>query len=290
MNINIDESAGFCWGVVNTINKAQETIKKYKSNVYVLGEIIHNPHETNRLQNEGLITISHSDLKNIASNDSKVIIRAHGEPPSTYQKARSLGLNIIDATCPLVKALQDRVKGFYNQNYQIIIFGKKEHAEVIGLRGVCNDECIVIKNVDDIINNIDFNKKTVLLSQTTMDKPSFNRIKDVLEKIFDNNNPDISFIAQDTICKFVSGRESALRNFAINNDIVIFVAGKNSSNGKSLYNVCKSANNRTYFIENISDIDYSWFNGINSIGISGATSTPQWYMEKIKTELENKII
>lgn len=297
MNVRIDEKAGFCWGVVRTVDIAEETLEtanKENSNTYILGHIIHNPKEINRLETKGLRTISHAELESIAQNDknAKLIIRAHGEPPSTYQKTAELGLSVIDATCPLVTNLQNRVKKYYEQGFKIIIFGKKEHAEVIGLRGVCNDECIVIKTVDEAMDIKDFGKQTVFMSQTTMDKHLFHQVKNYLESkinnLIDLGEIDSKLLGRDTTCRAVTSREEPLLEFAKSNDVMIFVSGKNSSNGKSLYNSCLKVNNRTYFVEDISEIDWTWFEHAETVGISGATSTPQWYMEKVKSCIEDR--
>ncbi len=292
MIINIDPSSGFCWGVVRSVEIAEELLQNEKEkDVYILGQIIHNPKETKRLEDKGLKTIDHEHLDKLDPDKSKVIIRAHGEPPSTYETAKKLGVELVEATCPLVTALQKRAFKYYDEGYQVVIFGKENHAEVIGLRGVCNDECIVIKSAEEVKEKIDFSKKTVLISQTTMDKKTFNEIK---EKIQDNvkefhNAGEIKdyFISKDTLCRAVYGREDKLTRFAEDNDIIIFVAGRNSSNGKSLYNVCKSVNEQSYFIEDISEIEPKWFRGIKSVGITGATSTPDWYLKEVKAYLEN---
>ena len=296
MIVTIDPKAGFCWGVVRTVDIAQETLTKAdeeSKNTYILGHIIHNPKEISRLEEQGLVTITHDDLESIALNDknANIIIRAHGEPPATYQRTEELGLNVIDATCPLVTNLQNRVKKYYSQGYQIIIFGKKEHAEVIGLRGVCNDQCIVIKTLDEAKEISEFGKQTVFMSQTTMDKHIFNQVKEYLESkivnLIDLGEIENKLIGRDTTCRAVTSREEPLTQFAKSNDVMIFVSGKNSSNGKSLYNSCLKVNPRTHFIEDISEIENSWFDNSNTVGISGATSTPQWYMEKVKEYIEN---
>lgn len=291
MIVTIDNSSGFCWGVVRTIDKVEETLdNKQDKQVYILGDVIHNPKEIERLEKKGLTTITHSDLQNLNPDNSSVLIRAHGEPPSTYNLAQQFGIDLIDATCPLVTSLQKRVADFFQQGYQIVIFGKKEHAEVIGLRGVCNDECIVVKTVEEALEKIDFGKKTVLISQTTMDRPTFFKIKeaitDKVTELVDEDQIKERFLAKDTLCKAVYGREEKLKEFAAGNDVMLFVAGRNSSNGKSLYQVCKSANPQTYFIEDIQEIEDGWFNGATKVGITGATSTPQWFMEQVKQEVE----
>ncbi|MFC2131650.1 4-hydroxy-3-methylbut-2-enyl diphosphate reductase [Bacteroidota bacterium] len=294
MKINIDENAGFCWGVVRTIEIAEKSLDEINSGkIFVLGQIIHNPREMERLEEIGLKTIKREDFKKIAHQKVKVIIRAHGEPPGTYKIAEELGIEIIDATCPLVTRLQNRIKEKYDEGWQIVIFGKKEHAEVIGLRGVCNNKAIVIKNSEEAIKNVDFDKKTVLYSQTTMGKPTFYAIKNVLKEkvstLIDGSEIKDKFIAKDTICHYVSGREDSLKVFCNENDVVLFVAGRKSSNGRSLYNVCKTVNDRVYFIEDYKEIDFKWFRGASTIGISGATSTPQWYMELVKEKIEEKL-
>lgn len=295
MNVTIDKFSGFCWGVVRTVKIAEEQLEIPKRpDVYVLGHIIHNPKEIERLESKGLKTISVAEFPNIAHSGAKVLIRAHGEPPETYIQAMKLGIEIIDATCPVVTKLQERVRKFYDQQYQVVIFGKYDHAEVIGIRGVCNDECIVVKSVEESLDRVDFSKKTVLFSQTTMDKATFYNIKVALEaKVKDlvvdtMENIATEFHAKDTICGQVSGRETQLVKFANENDVIVFVAGRTSSNGKVLYDVAKSANQNTFFIEDASEINPEWFSNAQTVGITGATSTPQWYMEEVRTEILEK--
>lgn len=296
MDITIDRYSGFCWGVVRTVVIAEESLDQYEK-VYVLGHIIHNPKEIQRLENKGLETITVNDFPRIAEEATrngkqpKVLIRAHGEPPETYRKALELGIEIIDATCPVVTKLQERVRKFYDQGYQIVIFGKKDHAEVLGVRGVCNDQCIVVMTVEEALEMVNLDTKTVLFSQTTMDRPTFVLIKEALQARIKDLIVDsmegiaTEFHAKDTICGQVSGREDMLRKYAKDHDCILFVAGKASSNGKVLYDVCKEVNPRTYFIEDISEIKPEWFQDIHSIGITGATSTPQWYMNHVKEHL-----
>lgn len=292
MIVNIDQNSGFCWGVVRTIDIAEETLKKKNDEeISVLGHIIHNPREIDRLAEKGLHTINHDELKSMKPG-SNIIIRAHGEPPSTYELAKKQGVNIIDATCPLVTALQNRVVKYYNAGYQIVIFGKNEHAEVIGLRGVCNDEAIVIRSVEEAEKIVDFSRKTVLISQTTMDKKLFYKVKEVLENkinhLVDAGEIDNKLLARDTTCRAVTHREEPMKQFAKEQDLMIFVSGRRSSNGKGLFKQTKQINPNTYFIESIEEIDWSWFDGAQKVGISGATSTPQWYMEKVKKVIEEK--
>ncbi len=296
--ISIDDTAGFCWGVVRTIEKVEQCLEEYKDKkVYVLGEIIHNPSEIERLESKGLKTLSKDDLNSFNPDNSVVIIRAHGEPPSTYRQAESINLELVDATCPLVKNLQNNVKKYFDNQYQIIIFGKFNHAEVVGLRGVCDDKCVVISSKEEALEKVDFSKKTVLFSQTTMDKTKFHTIAKALQERFLAENPNLTedeinsiFKKKDTICKYVSNRSETLTNFAKSNDIVIFVAGRNSSNGKSLFTICNNANPNTHFIENIYEIEKRWFADTKRIGITGATSTPQWYLVSVKEEIEKMLM
>ncbi len=292
MKVTVDKSAGFCWGVIRTIDIAESELESLNNGekLYVLGDIIHNPMEIERLEKKGLHTISHADLPDI--KDGKVLIRAHGEPPSTFENAGKLGVQIVDATCPVVWKVQERIKKFYDKGFQVVIYGKKDHAEVIGLVGHTNGEAIVIKSVEEI-NKIDLTRKTVLFSQTTMDKATFYKLKEELQKrvaelvvdTFEDQAKE--FHAKDTICGQVFGRDKKLREFAAQNDIMIFVAGRNSSNGKVLYQICKEANPRTYFVEVESELLPEWFDGVETVGISGATSTPQWLMERIKLHIES---
>ncbi len=282
MIVSIDKSAGFCWGVVRTIEIAEQEMLAGRRLVS-LGDIIHNPKEIERLDEMGMRTIAHEDLESLPS-DTRVLIRAHGEPPSTYRAAVARGLQLVDATCPVVTKLQERIRRFYDDGYQVVIFGKKDHAEVIGLRGVCHDDCIVVKNLDEAQGTVDLSRKTVLFSQTTMDKPMFGEIRAwmqqrVRELIVDSAEAVATeFHAKDTICGQVSGREQRLREFASQNDVMVFIAGRKSSNGKVLFDICRDANPSTYFIEDISEIDTAWFEGAERVGISGATSTPHWLM------------
>ncbi len=289
MKVTIDQHSGFCWGVVRTVEIAEEELKGTPK-MYSLGPIIHNPMEIDRLEQKGLEAITHSDLQRLEGQ--KVLIRAHGEPPSTYELARKHNITLVDATCPVVTKVQERIRKFYDKGYQVVIFGKKDHAEVIGLVGVTNGEAVVIKSVEEILR-VDLARKTVLFSQTTMDKVTFYEIVGVLKgKIKDLEvgtfeESAIDFHAKDTICGQVSGRDKKLREFASQNEIMIFVAGRNSSNGKVLYEICREANPDTYFVEDESELKGEWFEGIETIGISGATSTPQWLMERVKLAIES---
>lgn len=292
--VTIDKHSGFCWGVVRTVQIAEQTLKNFADeNIYVLGHIIHNPKEIERLEREGLRTITVKDFESLANTNAKVIVRAHGEPPETYRQALKYGIEIIDATCPVVTKLQERVRKFYDLGYQIVVFGKKDHAEVLGVRGVCNDECIVISKLHQAETEVDITKKTVLFSQTTMDRPTFLEIKKLLQEkvqeliVDEMQTIATEFHAKDTICGQVSGREQDLAEFAKQQDVMVFVAGRASSNGKVLFDVAKQANPRTYFIEDINELHSEWFNNVTTVGISGATSTPQWHMEYVKSVIED---
>ena len=292
MKITVDQNSGFCWGVVRTIDIAEQELRDTKK-LYSLGDIIHNPVEIDRLGAEGLKTITHAELENI--KDAKVLIRAHGEPPETFRRAKELGIELIDATCPVVTKVQERIRIFYDKGYQVVIFGKKDHAEVIGLVGHTNGTAIVIKSLEEV-SKLDLAKKTVLFSQTTMDKGTFYALRDEIKsrikaefEVGTFEEMAIDFHAKDTICGQVSGRDKKLREFAHANDIVIFVAGRKSSNGKVLYDIAKSENPKTYFIEDEKEMRAEWLNGAETVGISGATSTPQWLMERVKASIEEMV-
>lgn len=294
MNVRIDDTAGFCWGVVRTVNIAEDTLTKNQTGkkTYVLGSIIHNPKEISRLADKGLETITHEDFDRIAKDEkADVIIRAHGEPPATYEKAEKLGINIIDATCPLVTGLQNRVKRYHDKGYQIVIYGKINHPEVIGIRGVINDDCVIVKTVEEAMNKVDFTKKTALFSQTTMEKPVYLEIKEAIASrvagFIEGGETKDYFQSKNTLCKEVWGREKSVLEFAEENDLIIFVAGRNSSNGISLFKHMMTRNPNMYYIEDLEELKQEWFEGVETVGISGATSTPQWYMEQVKEKIEN---
>jgi len=288
MNVTVDRHSGFCWGVVRTIEIAEQEMEQSGA-MFSLGPVIHNPQEIARLKLLGMDVVSTDDFPSLTGK--RVLIRAHGEPASTYEIARKHGVTLVDATCPVVTKVQERIRKYYDNGYQIVIFGKKEHAEVVGLSGQVNNEAVVIRTIDEV-SSIDLSKKTVLFSQTTMDKATFrgiagilkDRIRDFEVATFEESAVD--FHAKDTICGQVSGRDAKLREFAAGNDVMVFVAGRNSSNGKVLYDICKSANPKSYFVENEGEIRRDWFAGANRVGISGATSTPQWLMEQIKQQIE----
>ncbi len=294
MNVRIDGSSGFCWGVVRSVNIAEGTLKNNNNEkkTYVLGSIIHNPKETERLANKGLETITHEDFERISKDGpADVIIRAHGEPPSTYAKAEQYGIHIIDATCPLVTGLQNRVKRFYDKGYNIVIYGKINHPEVIGIRGMINDNCIIVKSVEEVLEKVDFSKKLALFSQTTMEKPTYIKIRDLIaskvESFVEGGDSKEHFQSKNTLCNQVWGREDKVVDFALQNDLIIFVAGRNSSNGISLFKHMLKKNPNMYYIEDVDELKREWFEGAKNVGITGATSTPNWYLEKVKFQIED---
>ena len=274
--------------MVRTIEIAEQELQGDPS-LYSLGDIIHNPMEIKRLGEKGLKTVGHEDFEKLSG--AKVLIRAHGEPPSTYRKAEQFGITLIDATCPVVTKVQERIRKFYLDGYQVVIFGKKDHAEVLGLAGQTNGEAIVIRTLDET-TKVNPQKKTVFFSQTTMDKPTFRAIAEQLRKSIKDLVVDtfedeaVEFHAKDTICGQVSGREKKLREYARTNDVIIFAAGKTSSNGKVLYDIARGENPQTHFIEDVTELRPEWFDGAESVGITGATSTPQWLMQNVKTILD----
>jgi 4-hydroxy-3-methylbut-2-enyl diphosphate reductase len=293
LKIEIDKSAGFCWGVVRAIDFAEQALNESEQ-LFSLGDIIHNTEEVNRLNARGLRTTKVENLDELPEN-AKLLIRAHGEPPSTYKKAAEKNITLIDATCPVVSKVQERIRKYADNDYQVVIFGKKDHAEVIGLIGVTLGNSIVVSSVEEALTNVKLNKPTVLFSQTTMDKATFYAIADALRKKIEHleigsiEETAIDFHAKDTICGQVSGRERKLQEFARSYDVIIFTAGKHSSNGKVLFQVAKNANPKTFFIESNNEIDWDWFRDVNSVGITGATSTPQWVMEEVQKLLIKKL-
>lgn len=280
--IEIDSGSGFCFGVTTAISKAEEELAKGNT-LYCLGDIVHNGMECERLKNMGLITINHEEMK--ALHDVKVLLRAHGEPPETYKTASENNIEIIDATCPVVLQLQRRIKRQYDNNpeAQIVIFGKPGHAEVLGLVGQTNSHAKVIAHFDDVMS-LDFTRDIYLYSQTTKSLDEFHRI---IEYIQAHISPDATFKSFDTICRQVANRMPNVSNFASRHDLVLFVCGKKSSNGKVLFNECKRVNSNSYQIESPNEIRKEWIEGIKTIGICGATSTPKWLMEQCRDRIGN---
>jgi 4-hydroxy-3-methylbut-2-enyl diphosphate reductase len=316
VNINLDRtSSGFCIGVQGTIYAAEEKLR-HEGGLYSFGDIVHNEVEVKRLEELGLVTVDERAFREL--KNTRVLIRAHGEPPSTYRIAEENNLTITDTTCPVVARLQRTTRLLFELGYQIIIYGKQSHPEVIGINGQCNNRAIVIKHADlsdpDEITALDRAKKSALISQTTMDVPGFYELKAHLERLFapaqEGNKrewmairdiditaamtgalPMPSLLFKDTICRQVSSRNQKLHDFSLANDVIIFVAGKKSSNGQVLYHICKAANPRSHFIEDIGEIEESWLSNsdgtaVATVGVCGATSTPMWHLEKVALHLE----
>ncbi len=283
MKITIDDKSGFCFGVVRAITEAEHALEQ-GGTVYSLGDIVHNRMEVQRLEMLGLQTITHADMARLRG--SRLFIRAHGEPPTTYRLAEALGIELIDATCPVVAKLQERVIKAYEVmrpiNGQVVILGKHGHAEVVGLTGQIEAPTIVIEREEEL-EQIDFLRPIYLLSQTTQSIALFNRIGDEIRRRA--VDPEQVTIV-DTICRQVAGREQHLTEFASQYDVVLFVCGRKSSNGKVLFEVCRKANPRTYNIEEAGEFDPTWIEGVESVGICGATSTPKWLMEEVKAAIE----
>ncbi len=276
--IEIDKESGFCFGVVTAIRKAEEQLEA-GGRLYCLGDIVHNSDEVERLRGKGLETITHEEMA--ALRGARVLLRAHGEPPSTYRLARERDIDIIDATCPVVLKLQQRVKAAYDRpgaRPQIVIYGKLGHAEVNGLVGQTDGQAIVVESVDDL-GKIDYGRDIALFSQTTKSLEGFSRIIAEIER---RKSPETTFEHYDTICRSVSGRVDRLRSFAAAHEVVLFVAGTKSSNGRILYDQCRAVNPRTYLIANASHLQPQWIEGAASVGICGATSTPLWLMEQVR--------
>ncbi|HAA13951.1 MAG TPA: 4-hydroxy-3-methylbut-2-enyl diphosphate reductase [Cytophagales bacterium] len=275
LSVEIDSNSGFCFGVVYAIEMAEEILEEDGS-LYCLGDIVHNDEEVKRLEAKGLKIINHEDLK--AIRDSKVLIRAHGEPPSTYELAVKNNLILIDASCPVVLKLQNRIKNSFDKNEKIYIYGKHGHAEVIGLLGQTNNEAVVFQDLNEL--DIDtLPRSLTLYSQTTKSTDKFYQIKATLE------DAGIQVNSNDTICRQVSNRDIELRDFAGKFDVIIFVSGTKSSNGRVLYNVCKERNPNTHFISSPEQLDQNWLRPGMSVGICGATSTPMWLMESVRDRL-----
>lgn len=284
IHIEIDSSSGFCFGVTTAIKKAEEELAK-GTTLYCLGDIVHNGMEVERLHTRGLITINHDQLKQL--HDVKVLLRAHGEPPETYETARRNNIEIIDATCPVVLQLQRRIKKQYDANpeAQIVIFGKNGHAEVLGLVGQTHSKAIVIEKLEDV-RLLDFSRDIYLYSQTTKSLDEFRRIIDYIQS---HISPDATFKSFDTICRQVANRMPNIAAFAARHDIILFVCGRKSSNGKVLYSKCKSVNPNSYLIEGPDEIESSWIEDVTTVGICGATSTPKWLMEQCRDSILESI-
>ena len=285
LRIEIDTQSGFCFGVTTAINKAEEKLRE-ENTLYCLGDIVHNGMECQRLQKMGLATINHEQLSQL--HDVKVMLRAHGEPPTTYAVARKNNIEIVDTTCPVVLQLQKRIKKQFdsNPNAQIVIFGKNGHAEVLGLVGQTNNTAIVVENLEDV-EKLDFNRDIFLYSQTTKSLDEFHLIINYIQNHISN---EASFKSFDTICRQVANRITNIADFAARHNLILFVSGGKSSNGKVLFNQCKMVNQNSHQIEGPEEIDMKWLDNIESVGICGATSTPKWLMEKCRNFILEKEI
>lgn len=287
IKVEIDEGSGFCFGVVTAINKAEEELAKGET-LYCLGDIVHNSREVERLKTMGLITINREEFKQL--RNAKVLLRAHGEPPETYMIARENNIEIIDATCPVVLRLQKRIKQEFlqdaaNNEKQIVIYGKNGHAEVLGLVGQTDGKAIVIEKAEEV-KKLDLNKSIRLFSQTTK---SLDEFQEIVAYIKQNISPEATFEYYDTICRQVANRMPKLREFAATHDLIFFVSGKKSSNGKMLFEECLKVNANSHLIDNEKEIDPSLLQNVQSIGVCGATSTPKWLMEKIYSHIQSLI-
>lgn len=287
MKVVIDPNSGFCFGVVYAIQAAENELNNNKQ-LYCLGDIVHNNMEVERLKEKGLKIISHEEFKKLT--DVVVLIRAHGEPPETYQTAIKNNIRLIDASCPVVLRLQNKIRLGYDEalknNAQIVIYGKEGHAEVNGLVGQTNNDAIIINTIADI-KKINFNKSIILFSQTTQSKDLFDQLVFILKKEVGKKGKSLFIEANDTICRQVSNREPQISNFALSHDVIVFVSGKKSSNGIFLYNVCLKNNSRSYFISDVNEIEQNWFANCHSVGVCGATSTPMWLMKEVAQKISS---
>ena len=287
IKVEIDEESGFCFGVVTAIKKAEEELTSGET-LYCLGDIVHNSKEVERLKEMGLITINHEEFRRL--RNAKVLLRAHGEPPETYTIAKENNIEIIDATCPVVLRHQKRIKQEYKQKddiqkKQIVIYGKNGHAEVLGLVGQTDGKAIVVEKLDEV-KKLDFNRDIRLYSQTTKSLEGF---QEIVAYIKEHISPEATFEFYDTICRQVANRMPNIRKFAAAHDLIFFVSGKKSSNGKVLFGECLKVNPNSYLIDSREEIDNKLLNGISSIGICGATSTPKWLMEEISRYIKKQI-
>ena len=286
MRVVIDENSGFCFGVVRAISEAESALKQ-RGEVYSLGDIVHNRVEVQRLEEMGLSTVSHADIASLQGRT--LLIRAHGEPPTTYRLAEKYGVTVIDATCPVVARLQRRVRDAYESMSKIggrvVLLGKRGHAEVVGLTGQVSDDVTVVESEMDL-ELLDYSHPIYFLSQTTQSIELFNRLAEIIRSRMAEG---VEFIVDDTICRRVAGREANLAEFSKGVDVVLFVCGRKSSNGRVLSEVCRRANPRCYNIEEASEIDMAWLEGAESVGICGATSTPRWLMEDVASFINKSL-
>lgn len=288
MYIEIDKNSGFCFGVVRAISQAESALSELGGEVFSLGDIVHNRMEVQRLESLGLRTVTHQDMESLRGRD--LFIRAHGEPPTTYRRAEELGIRLIDATCPVVAQLQRKVVAAHERmrsvGGQVVILGKRGHAEVVGLTGQVEQPTIVVEREEDL-QQIDFQRPIFFLSQTTQSVALF---WSLAERMKERLRDEAMLTVDDTICRRVSNREKALSEFARRFDVVIFVCGKKSSNGKVLFNVCRAANPRSYNVEEEGELCDEWFDGCQSVGICGATSTPAWLMERVEKAIAERYV
>lgn len=286
MRVVIDENSGFCFGVVRAISEAESALKQ-RGEVYSLGDIVHNRVEVQRLEEMGLSTVSHDDIASLQGRT--LLIRAHGEPPTTYRLAEKYGVTVIDATCPVVARLQRRVRDAYESMSKIggrvVLLGKRGHAEVVGLTGQVSDDVTVVESEMDL-ELLDYSRPIYFLSQTTQSIELFNRLAEIIRSRMAEG---VEFIVDDTICRRVAGREANLAEFSKGVDVVLFVCGRKSSNGRVLSEVCRRANPRCHNIEEASEIDMAWLEGAESVGICGATSTPRWLMEEVASFINKSL-
>ena len=283
MRVTIDDNSGFCFGVVRAIDVAEELLRRV-GDVYSLGDIVHNRIEVQRLEELGLHTVTVEDMEQLGGKT--LLIRAHGEPPRTYARAEALGIDVVDATCPVVARLQRLVREAYAMMAEVggsvVLLGKRGHAEVIGLTGQVDDDVRVVEREEDL-EGLDYSRPIYFLSQTTQSIDLFNHLAEVIRGRMAEG---VTLTVNDTICRRVAGREALLAEFSKSVDVVLFVCGRKSSNGKVLSDVCRAANPRCYNIEEASDVDMAWFEGAESVGICGATSTPRWLMENVASAVE----
>lgn len=289
VKVTVDQGSGFCFGVVYAIEMAEDELKRSGS-LYCLGDIVHNNMEIERLQKSGLVIINHDDLKRL--HNCKVLIRAHGEPPSTYRIAVENNIELIDASCPVVLKLQNRIKDSFDdveyENAQLVIYGQEGHAEVNGLVGQTKGKALVVMKEEDL-EAIDFSRPVYLFSQTTKSTSGFENMRKLIEQKIIKHKGSLEegdLISNDTLCRQVSNREPHLRRFAAAHDAIVFVSGKKSSNGKVLFSVCKEVNPRSYFISSVDEVDPLWLENISTLGVCGATSTPMWLMEEVALKLK----
>jgi 4-hydroxy-3-methylbut-2-enyl diphosphate reductase len=288
MKVTIEPASGFCSGVRKAVSKAEKELEVNKT-LYSLGDIVHNETETGRLENIGLKSITHQDFAGL--QNEVVLIRAHGEPPETFETAKKNGIKLIDATCPVVRRIQNDIGETFlsgrNQGVQIAIFGKKNHPEVNGLAGQCEGKAIIINEEEDLFQ-LDFSRPIVLYSQTTMNPMQYLLIQDAIRTSIRQSNPTLEehFKIKDTICRQVSRLAGIFKNFASQHQMIIFVSGKESSNGRYLYGLCREVNLQTHLVTSVEDIQNEWFRDVSDVGICGATSTPVWLLKEIGFYIE----